>query len=643
MKNTKLFSPMAIGNCTIQNRLVVPAMVMNYCNVDGTLTEKYMAYHEEKAKGGWGLIITEDYAISEKAKGYDRIAGLWNDVQIEANIEFTKRIHQYDSKIFAQIYHAGRQSHSGVNGGQRPVAPSSIPCPWKRENPEELSLEEINQIVNDFGDCALRVKKSGFDGVEIHAGHGYLLAQFMSTYSNKRTDDYGGCLENRARIVKEVIANVREKVGADYPVTIRFSTDECKEGGRTIAESRVLAKWFEAWGVDAIHSSTGIYGSYEQNIVSNMYVSNAWNIDNTEEIKKMVNIPVIAVNRINDPEMAETILDLNKADMVAIGRGSLADPYLPKKAMAGDYQGIRYCIGCLQGCIFMQEAPEGSKCLVNPTLGKESIIDYSKVAQPKKVLVIGGGPAGMEAARGAALKGHQVKLIEKQDFLGGQFKAAAYPPCKGGLAAYTAWIIHELKTQNVEVLLNTKATQELIDAENADVIIMATGGKPVKPPIVGIDKPIVHTAEDVLLGKVQPGDCIVVAGGGEVGGETAAHLAMEERKVSIVEMAPDILNDLDGIATIQLKGILDKYGVDTYTNSKVVEIEDDGVVIENSAGITKIPADMVVLGLGYSPENELASTLASFGDKVIIVGGAVKTSNALVAIEEGFMAGINIK
>ncbi len=639
----KLFTPMKIGNCEIPNRMVVPAMAMDYNNYDGSLTEKYMAYHEEKAKGGWGLIITENYCISEHAGGLDRIAGLWCDEQIPQNLEFTNRIHQYDSKIFCQIYHAGRQTCSHVNGGVQPVAPSSIPCPWKREIPKELTIEEIKQIIEDFGDCALRAKKAGFDGIEVHGGHGYLLAEFMSGYSNKRTDEYGGCLANRAKIVKEVITNIRSKVGPDFPVTIRFSTVECKEGGRSIAESRVLARWFEDWGFDGIHASTGTYGTNYQSIVSHMYVDNAWAVDFAAEVKRMVNIPVIAVNRINDPEIADTVLVLDKADFVAMGRASLADPHMPNKAKAGDYESIRYCIGCIQGCVDQGQGPTGAKCLVNPTLGKEFEIDYTKTENPKKVLVIGGGPGGMEAARAAYLKGHHVKLIEKQEALGGQFRSAAYPPCKGSLAFYTNWIIRELKNSTVEICLNTEATKEMIEKEKADVIIMATGGTPIMPPIPGIDKPHVYTAEEILLGKVQPGEIIVVCGGGEVGGETAAHLAIQERKVSLVEMRGSILNELNGTAAIAVNNMLNKYGVTKYLSTKVVAIEDDGVVVSNSTETFKIPADMVVLGLGYVPENKLANELSELCDNVKIIGGAVKTSNALDAIEDGFMAGISIE
>ena len=638
-----LFLSEKINNCEIPNRLVVTAMVANYCNTDGSATDKYIAYHEAKAKGGWGLIITEDYAINENAMGYERIAGLWNDEQIESHKKLTDTIHKYDSKIFAQIYHAGRQTCNFVNGGVQPVAPSAIPCPWLRELPRELKKTEIKQIISDFGDTALRAKKAGFDGVEIHAGHGYLLAEFLSPYSNKRTDEYGGCLDNRARIVKEVIENIRSKVGQDFPVIIRFSGDETVEGGRDMSESRILAKLFEEWGVDGLHVSSGAYGNYNKGIVSTMYIPHAWTVEFANEIKKLVNIPVITANRINDPRMADNILEMGKADFIGMGRGSLADPELPNKAKNGDFTSIRYCIGCLQGCVNKLLEGEEITCLVNPTLGRDLEIDYKKTIEPKKVCVIGGGPGGLEAARAAALKGHSVELYEKRDFLGGQFKAAAYPPCKGELSTYVSWISGELDKLNVNVHLNTEVTKELINEIKADYVIIATGGNPIIPPIKGVDKNHVYTAEDMLLGKIQPGDNIVVAGGGEVGGETAAHLAMQERKVTIVEMQSDILNELDATSTLQLKNILNRYGVDIKTNTKVVEILDHGVIVDNGNETFTINADTVVLGLGYRPNNSLVDDLKDLDATVITIGGAVKTSNALVAIREGFDAGISIK
>ncbi|MEL7657754.1 MAG: FAD-dependent oxidoreductase, partial [Bacillota bacterium] len=564
--------------CVIPNRLVVTAMVTNFNNEDGTLTEQFIKYHEEKAKGGWGLIITEDYAVSPNAKGYKFIGGLYNDDQIESSKRLTNTIHKYDSKIFCQIYHPGRQASHFVNGGVQVVAPSAIPCPWCRELPREITVDEIHEIIGQFGDTALRAKKAGFDGVEVHSAHGYLLAQFLSPYSNKRVDEYGGCFENRIRILKEVIADIRSKVGADFPVIVRISGDESVEGGRTIAETRALAIEIEDMGFDAIHVSSGVYGDYNRGVVSTMYQEHGWAVEFAEEVKKLVDIPVITVNRINEPKMADAIITMGKADFVGMGRGSLADPHLPNKAKSGDFEAIRYCIGCLQACVMHLLMGNEISCVVNPEIGQEYKTDYTKVDAPKKVMVVGAGPGGLEAAMIASKRGHNVTIFEKKDDIGGQFKSAAYPPCKGELATFTSWIRRELNKLGVEIKLNTNVTEKSIREFNPDAIVLATGGEPVKFDIKGIDKDHVVFAEDVLLGKVPTNDLIVVCGGGEVGGETAAALALEEKNVSVVEMLPEMLKELDSIQTIELTGILNKYGVKRHLNTKVVEITDTSVV-----------------------------------------------------------------
>ena len=637
-----LFKPETINNCTIPNRLIVTAMVTNFNNEDGTLTEKFIKYHEEKAKGGWGLIITEDYAIGPSAKGYQYIAGLYNDEQIPANKVLTDTIHQYESKIFCQIYHPGRQSSSMVNGGLQPVAPSAIPCPWCRELPRDITIEEIKEVVSQFGDTALRAKKSGFDGVEVHAAHGYLLAEFLSPYTNKRTDEYGGGFENRIRILKEVIADIRSKVGADFPVIVRISGDEAVEGGRTIAETRALAMEIEDMGFDAIHVSSGVYGDFNKGIVSSMYEEHGWAVEFAAEVKKLVNIPVITVNRINDPKMADAIITSGKADFVGMGRGSLADPHLPNKAKSGDFESIRYCLGCLQACVMHLLTGTGISCVVNPEIGLEYKTDYSKTSNPKKVMVVGAGPGGLEAGLIAAKRGHNVTIFERQSDIGGQFRSAAYPPCKGELATFTSWLRSELKKQGVEIRLNTSITPELIKDFAPDSIILATGGEPVKFDIPGIDKGHVVFAEDVLLGKVPVNDLVVVCGGGEVGGETAAALALEEKRVSVVEMLPEMLKDLDSIQTISLTNILNKYGVERHLNTKVIEIKDDSVVCEKDGSTYSIPAATVVLAFGYKPYNPLEEVAKTLCGEVHTIGAAVRTSNAEVAVQEGFQVGLKI-
>lgn len=638
-----LLSKGKINQVCINNRFVVPAMVTNYCDTEGKATDRYIAYHEEKAKGGWGLIITENIAINKHCMGYACIPGLYNDGQIASHKKLTETVQKYGTKIFAQLYHAGRQSSHFVNGDIQPIAPSSIPCPWLREIPREMTKEDIQRVVNDFANAAFRAKKAGFDGVEIHAGHGYLLAEFLSTYANKRTDEYGGCLDNRVRIVKEVYEAVRNKVGKDFAVIVRMSAFEGVPGGRDIAETRVLVKLYEEWGFDAINISNGVYGDHTKNgTIAPMYVGHAVNADFAREVKKIINIPVIVANRINDPRMAESLLDTGVSDFIAMGRGSIADPALPNKAKEGKFNEIRYCIGCLQGCAGPLYFGGQVTCLVNPSVGIEYKTDFTKVENPKKICVVGAGPAGLETALNSAKRGHKVTLIDKNSSIGGQFRSAAYPPCKGEFTTYLSAMNVQLKNYNIDVKLNTEATKESILAGGYDDVVIATGGLPLVPNIKGIDKANVFTAEDVLLGKVTIGDNVVIAGGGEVGSETAAHLAMEQKNVTIVEMKSVILEELDGVNTLHLEGILDEFKVKVFTDTKVVEILDDGVKIENKDGAVVLPAQSLVLAFGYRPNRTLADELKELASNVHVIAGATKTSNALVATREGFDLGVQL-
>lgn len=636
-----LFQPLTINHCQIPNRLAVMAMVTNYCSDDGMATEQYINYHEEKAKGGWGLIVTEDYAVNTWGKN-SHVPGLWMDEQIESHKKLTDVIHRYPSKIFAQLYNAGRQSYSRENDGAQPPAPSAIECPWKRTIPKEMTVEEIQQLVKDFGAAALRARKAGFDGIEVHAGHGYLLAEFLSPYANKRTDQYGGCFENRIRIIREIYHEIRSKVGEDYPVIIRYSAEERTAGGRDISESLLLAEVLEQMGFDALNISVGVYGVYNRGTISPLYTEHANAVNLSAEIKKAVNIPVIVSNRINDPRMAENILKMGKADIIGMGRASLADPFLPEKAKNGELTAIRYCLGCMQGCSGNISVGRPCACLVNPELGREGKADYSRVNHPRKVFIAGGGPGGLQAARIAAIRGHEVTLFEKSDYLGGMFRSAAYPPFKGEFSTYTGWLIQEIQKAGVSVRMNTPLTKQIVEEETPDTVIIATGGIPFIPPIKGIENPHVVHAEDVLLGKSETGNRIVIIGGGEVGAEVAGFVSMSFKSASIVEMLPDIMTGSHRAIRGSLLDFLESKHVKMYTSTKVCEIRDDCVIIENQQGTSSLPADTVILATGYRPNCRLAEELKELSCDVKVIGGAVKTGNAMIASREGFETGLMI-
>lgn len=624
----------------VSNRLVVAPLVVNYCNTDGTATEKWITYLEARAKGGWGLIITEDYAVDPEGKGYSRIPGLWDDGQIESHTKLTERIHKHGSKIIAQIYHAGRQTLHFISGSQ-PVAPSRLPCPVLQEMPRELDVAEINEIVEKFGDCALRAKTAGFDGVEIHGAHGYLLAGFMSLYSNKRTDMYGGCLMNRLRLPLEVIANVKRKVGNDFVVGFRISADEFVPGGRTIEDTKAIAAILEENGIDYLHITVGVYGSVGY-LIGPSSAPHGWMAGMAEEVKKTVNIPVISVNRINDPLFAETIIKSGKADLVSMARGQLADPALPKKALSGNFDDITYCVGCMQGCLAEVFQDKPVRCLVNPECGRELEFAITPAEKKKKVLVAGGGPAGMESAIAAAKRGHDVQLFEKTGRLGGRYYLAAVPPGKGEITTFINCLQNRLHNLNVMVHLNTEITPETVESEKPDVVIIATGSEPITPPIPGVDKPHVVQAETVLDGQVSVGPRVLIIGGGMVGAETANHLANHGKEVTIVEQLAEIASDETVVVKESLMESLRQGNVAMYPGATVREIFDSSVIIITSNGEEKRAIDTVVLACGSTSDNSLVSKLNGEMTKTIVVGDALSVRNALEAAEEGYRAGLEV-
>lgn len=642
-----VFSEKKIGNCVIPNRFAMPAMVTNYCTVDGMITDRYIAYMAERAKGGYGLLITEDYAVEPHGKGYAKIPGLWNDEQIEGNKALTEKVHQYGTKIFCQMYHPGKQATRQSNGDVTPVAPSAIKDPLCQTQPREITVEEIHQLVKDFGQAARRAKEAGFDGIEIHAGHGYLLAEFISPFINKRNDAYGGCFENRVRILDEVYHEMRENVGYEYPITVRFSANEYVTGGRTEVESYQLAMHLDELKIDGLNVSNGAYASdATHQVIAPMFTNHGLNVDIAGEIKKMVSCPVLVANRINNPGMIDSIVASGKADFVCVGRGSIADPDMPNKAKEGKFGEINYCLGCLQGCGNSLFGEKGEvDCLVNPRVGLEYKDSLEKVEAPKNVMVIGGGPAGLMAARTAAQRGHSVTLYEASSHLGGAFRSAAYPSGKGELSTTIASYREQCEKLGVKIVMNTPVTEELLAKENADAIIVATGSKPLMPNIKGIDSANVVTAEEVLYGEkeILPGPT-VVCGGGEVGGETAEFIAaISYFPVYILEMQPSILNDMVFQNKAPLMELLAKRNVQIITNAKVSEITDKSVSYVDANGQTvTIPAATVVSAFGYKAYNPLEEIAKKHCANVHTVGSAVKAGNAMTAIREGYEAALKI-
>lgn len=638
-----LFTPVQIGHMVVPNRFVVPPMGTNLANPDGTVSEEFIDYWEARARGGWGLLIVEITAIDPLGKAIPYQPCLWDDKFIPGFKKLVDTVHRYGAKIAVQLHHAGRQTTPQIIG-QQPVAPSPVPCLISKEMPRELSVSEVYELIEKFGDAAVRAREAGFDAVEVHGAHGYLVAQFMSQHSNKRVDEFGGSFHNRMRFPVEVIKNIRRKVGGSYPIIFRLSADEKVTGGRTVDESRAAARVIEAAGADALHVSVGVYGSM-QYIVPPADVPPGFILSDAEEIKKAVSVPVIGVGRINDPVLAVDAILSGKADLVAWGRQSLADPEVPNKVSAGLIEDISPCIACNQGCIGYIFNPEKMKatCLVNPFCGRERRMKIEPAGRKKKVIIVGGGPGGLEAAWIAAARGHNVILFEKENVTGGQFRVGAIAPAKQDLAKAINFYTHMGKKYGVEYRLGVEANAEQILAENPDAVIIATGAAPNIPDIPGIDNPNIVTSTEVLLGIKVPGAKVLIVGGGMVGCETADLLGEHGHEVTIVDMLPEIATDVqDSVRYFLLKRLMERK-IAIYTNTKVTEFIADGAKAEKDGKDMLFTGfDTIIIAVGAKPVNNLRYELEGKVPELYIIGDALEARKAIDAIEEGASVAIKL-
>jgi 2,4-dienoyl-CoA reductase-like NADH-dependent reductase (Old Yellow Enzyme family)/thioredoxin reductase len=638
MKIEKLFEPKKINSVEIKNRFVVPPMVTNFGNLDNTVSDKLIGYLSARARGGFGLIITEDFAVHPLGKGFSRVPALWSDDFIKGCKSLVDAVHGAGSKIFAQIYHAGAQTGPDVIGEQ-PLAPSALLHVWYGTLPRELKKDEIYEIIDNFGQAALRARNAGFDGVEVHGSHGYLVAQFLSPFTNKRTDEFGGNLLGRLRFPVRMIESIRVEVGRDFPVTLRIAGDERVLGGRELEETRVMAPILEEAGYDALHVTTATTANMPYIVPCN-YAPIALNVGYAETVKRNVTVPVITTGRIYDPFVAEQILREERADFIGMGRASIADPDLPNKVAAGDFEGIRPCIGALAGCVAYLHMDRGITCLANPGVGLEEEMKIRKVSEKKRVLVVGGGPAGLEASRVAALAGHTVVLYERNDRLGGQLNIASVPPQKHEIARLVKYMVTQVKRANVDVHLGREISADMVNG--FDAVIVATGGRPNIPKIPGIQSSHVMDAWELLRGIKTTGERVAVIGGGLMGCETAHFLASQRKKVTIIEMFDKIAWDAFDRITFFLLPILEEQKIEVRTSAKVIAILPDGVEVQVKESSEKWGGyDSIVIAMGTRSMDELLEKIKQRMPKVqvMVIGDAKEPRTALEAISEGAQAG----
>ncbi len=637
----QLFQPFRLGELELRNRIVMPPMATKYSSHDGFVTDQLKDYYAARAHGGVGLVIVEASCVdAPTGKGFQRQLLVDHDRFVAGLAELVDVVKQGGANIAIQLHHAGLEARSSITGVQ-PVAPSAIPKPGY-EVPRELSTEEVSELVLCFARAAQRAKHAGFDGVEMHGAHGYLIAQFLSSFFNKRSDVYGVGIEGRARFLVEIIRKTRELVGREYPVWCRMNGREFgAQGGLSTEEAQQVAQMVQNAGADAIDVSVMAYG-VSPRTAPPMAQPPGNLVRFAEAIKSVVSIPVIAVGRI-DPPTAETVIEEGRADLIAIGRALIADPELPNKATAGQLDDIRPCIGC-QTCLDCVTAwDESVRCVVNPAVGREWEAVVRRADKPKKVLVVGGGPAGMEAARVSALRGHSVVLYERGQSLGGQMLLASIPPYKEALETFADYQRSQLSRLGVKVELGQEVTASLVEEAKPDAVILATGVRLAIPKIPGVDRANVVTAFDVLLDKVEVGSKVGVIGAEVVGCETAEFLADKGKNVTLMRRGDDVATNLNPSSRQHLLARLEAKGVTILTGLHYEEITDEGVVITTREGQRQtVEVDTVVLAAGSLRDIELYQALEGKVPELYLVGDCVEPRNIMAAVADGYFTAIKI-
>lgn len=654
MKHQILFTPFKVGHVTIKNRFCMAPMGNSIgFGAKGEFSQNGVDYLVERAKGGVGLIFTGAMMTDMQVDPFSPVEGLsplYSPMNFRRTaIALNERVHSYGTKIFAQITMGLGRNYPGLH------APSELPVFFDpSQKSPALTKDDIKKKVDAMVQAAALMKASDFDGVEVHAMHwGYLLDQFALSITNHRTDEYGGSLENRLRVTKEIIEGIKQVCGSSFPVTMRLGLKSYIKGlfqasltgedeaGRTLEEGVEICKLLESYGYDALNVDAGIYDSFYY-ASPPMYQPKGFTLDLAKAAKKAVHIPILAGgSRIDDPDMCAKAIEEGKADAIVIGRALLADSHFPKKVESGKIEDIRPCIGC-NACINRGLTTGDPLCAVNPTVLREAVYGLNKTVEPKKIVVVGGGVAGMEAARVAKMRGHDVSLYEKGDKLGGNLVPGATHSFKADMQRLIEWYQRALKNMNVPIHLNTELDVNAIKKMNPDVVFLAVGSTPVMLNFKGNDDPRVISCIDALLGKKKIGQRVVIVGGGQVGCEMAYEYAKEGKTVTLVEALDAVLSSGPAVPLMNkmmLNDLLDFHKVKVYTGHTLSSIDKNGAVIKSAkddAAPIEIVADSVIISVGFKPVPTMAKDLYGSGFAVYEMGDGSKVGNVMTAVSDAY-------
>jgi 2,4-dienoyl-CoA reductase-like NADH-dependent reductase (Old Yellow Enzyme family)/thioredoxin reductase len=646
-----LFQPLQIGPVRAKNRFEVAPTLVGMANLDGSVSAALVDYCKAKARGGAGIVTVGESSVdAEYAMTHSAQLTIDNDNKIFGLGRIANAIHRYGALASIELCHGGGQTIPALIGGRSPIAPSVMTSKFHELLAghsiavREMDRDLIEQVIENFAAAALRVKKAGFDMILVHGGHGWLLAQFTSPLTNKRVDEYGGSLENRARFPLRVLERIREVCGPDLAIEYRMSVDELVSGGLSEEEGVRFARLIEE-KVDCFQASCGTMG--EPRLIPYThpayFLPEGQNVRFAAVLKQAVSKPVTAVGGIVDLDLAERVVTEGSADMVAMARALIADPGLPNKGRRGLGGEVVPCIRCNE-CMATLYSHRPLRCTVNPLAGLDT--EYPKVPRAdskQKVVVVGGGPAGLEAAKVAAERGHQVVLFEKHGWLGGNLFVASRPPFKAEMKRFLDYLVSQIEAMPIDVRLGTSADPGTIRAECPDHLVVAVGAEPARPDIRGIGEAGVVWAGDAFADAAEIGDRVVVAGGGGIGCEAALHLARKGKKVTVVEMLDEAALDFNFINRGLLLDLLVKEHVDLRTGSTVIGFSSRGVTVAGASGAQEeINADTVVLSLGMRPRDVEAEAFRGLAPWVHVVGDCVRPRLVVDAVLEGFYAAVEM-